>query len=674
MEKREPEYRKEMSDDELINFFSDCREDSLEHFQQRWQHADTMWRAYGGETLSRKDISYLRETGREPVDWNIAIGTINTLLGTDAADKKEARFQGVDTSIRDQVVAEGYTRVVRHFMQRCGGAKAESEAFHDMLVGGYGFNERFMDTSRRSIPPVAKHVPYWEMLPDPNAVEPCLVDAKFWIRRRRMTIDNVQAKWPDRFSDLSKADVALVMQSSAPRVMASNTWSQWGHPNASSRTKVTVYDFQYKRFFPMIYYRHPETLKYVEESEAAFEDTKSSLLIQIGAELDDYARANRAIEELTRAGASAEEVQAVKIRAQSSASRAKQLDPDKIEYYRYDAERWYRATIVEGVDGKGYEVLDRRPVRENIATYTAVTGYPKKDSVDERAIFFGPMQVLHSSQMALNRAAMVINETLGRGAKGGGGMIEDDALVGSVNDFAKKMAAPGAWVSVKSGALGNNKVKEIRSTPLPPGIANYTDLLVDMVSRVTLVTDGLKGTMEKERSNVLITNLQQQSLTGLLTLYDQMATFRKQNGLVFAAMVYYYVPTSDINRICEDMVIDGVVTQEQVQNQAIPGMEGKTPGDLMKAESPFEYDIVADHGPSSATHKQAMWQLFAQTNLLPQLIELLGPAMAGIVPDLIRYMPIDSSMADSMAKKVEMGLQRQEQQSAMMAQQGGSVV
>lgn len=675
----QPLYESELDDDSLKRFFSRSLQASCDWFEDIYKSADLLWKAYAGTTLSDRDKKYLRYTGREPIDWNLSLGTINLLLGIDQTERKEARFEGVDTrGPHDAAVAEALTRVVRHFMQRCNGPQAESMAFLDALIGGYGFNERFLDTTKPGFPPTAKYVPFWEVFPDPDAIEPGLLDAKFWIRRRRYAVDNAQAMWPDKWKEISQVHVSDTTPKSQGTPSIAGVFSRTASVRANARPEVIVYDFQYVRYVPVVVFEDPVSGERIEQTEEEFEKRKSALTSLQETAAADLMEIRAAKKELSKLSKDDPQGVANKLsegdekfnpisldaRERELTQNVRDFNPDNIRSFRRSARRYYRAHIVGGVEGGDYSVLTHKEIKEQCYTYSAVTGYFEKDQDQERVRFFGPMETLLSSQLALNRAAVTIHETLGRGAKGGGGFIEKSGLssITTPDEFAKQVARPGAWVVVEDGTIGQNKIKEMRATPMPQGVTEYIQLCRDMLQRISLVTDGLKGTLQNERSNVLVSNQQQQALTGLSQLYDSLAIFRVTNGRVMASMVHRYVLPRDIDEICADMEVVGLTHQEvpdpatgKMVKVPIPGV---SIGELLKKRDPQIFDVAANQGPSSPTHKQAMWQILHQTNLLPQLMEILGPAMQKALPLLIKNMPVETNLAAEIARAIEMGMEQ----------------
>jgi len=657
-EKVTPEYGEKFTDSQLESYFKQAYKDSDSFFGDLQEEWEQLYDAYWGETLTKEDREWLKDTMRPPVSLNLAIGTINTILGSDQSERKEVQWKGVDLDEVDRAKAEILTRVHRYYYNRGDGFRYESDAILDLLITGYGWMNVHMDTTRIPIPPVPKAVPVWEMRPDPNAIEAGLADAQFMIRRKRWTLERAQSRWPSKKDEL--AMVVTTDKGKSPNMFPSATVEgDWRSSYGGDSEGVEINEFQYIRYEPRTIYMDPLTQKKVDQSLKEWKE-RAALLQGMHDEVLSVA----------------EGMDEDNPEAEQTLMMASQTNPELIQRHEYAAKRFYRAYIASDLKTNKTSVLEHFPIEENAFSYVCATGYPHKQMSDGgRVSRFGPMRTLYDTQLYVNRSASVIIDILGKSSKGGG-LIEKDAVVGDFETFRKERSTPGNWSIVESGAIGQGKIMETSNASMPSGFEQFLNMMSEMMAQITGVTEYLKGTATQERSNVLISNLQQQSLTMLNPLFDSIALLRITVGKAMANLIVNYVDEEDINAIIGNLEIEGVTVQTVPMTDPMTGqpvvdpMTGQpqmtkqplqTPGQLIKQSNPQDFDVVADLGAASPTHRQAVWQVMYQTNLLPQLIELLGPAAQAIIPELVRYLPVPAEWAKKLGDMLETSMQQQAQ-------------
>lgn len=652
------EYGQGLKDDKDVQtFFGACLKDSEDFFRDPRERWDLYYAAYAGDAKrSVLDLEYLEKTHRPDLFLNLSLPTINALSGLDSSNQVEVEFKGVDLDPHDSAAAEIYTRSTRFYMQKARGGMHQAEAIRDMLLTGYGWCEQFLDTTRVPICPTPKQVNPWEMFPDPDAVENGLADARYIIRHRRWALESVTAKWPEFKKELDGLLDSSAMLGGTPSVSRANDWRKLSRQASHA---VDVYEFQYMRLEPMVVYEDPDTGKSETVTSGEFET-----MMKARAELFKMATSVPPADPLAPAE---DDPEAAALRAEDAA----RWDPASIESYRYAAKRYYRAFLA-GKDG-AHSVLEHRPILEGGFTYSCVTGMAMKMPKEGRVLRFGMMAVLYDIQCYLNRVASTILDTLARGAKGGG-FIDEDALLTSLEQFAVERSRPAWWTIVRSGTT-KAMIHELSSAPLPQGLDALLQLLIKMHGQVSLVTDFVKGSSVQERSNVFVSNQQQQAITGLAPLFSAIAEFRIHMGKVMARMIYQSVDPEDINRIIGTYEIPGVTTGPQMdpttgQPQVDP-MTGApvigvtaTPADLVAASDPDAFDVTADLGQASASQRESVWNVLSNGEVFRLMAES-GVPIGMLMPDLIRYFPVPAHVAKKWGDMIEQAMQAQQQNPAV---------
>lgn len=672
------EYGKELTDDDVARYFDACYDESKEYFDPIWRDNARLYAMYYGDTLSKNDKEYLRKTKRPPIDFNYAIGTINAIVGADAADRKEVTFSEAGRNAQKMVISDWLTDINRKLMNLCKGHRHESDAYLDQLIGGYGFAYTYIDQNRYPLRTATERVQPWECYPDPNATEDNLSDGGYFIRRRSWTLEQVQSRWKDKADILKKRAQSGAVGSTAPSPVSTLSRSRArGKDTRNQQRRVEVFDFVYRRLVPKVVWVDPETGEKRNTKAAELAERQKELEADWQAQMEAYTR-------------QADPQTGMVLDQQGQPVQPPQ--PMKVEQqYTYDGECWYRAYLLDGGVTKtqgGQKnaslVLESRELDVTESPYKVVTGFKYKDMVEGRVRFFGPMRVIHDAQLYTNRSLQVFLDILARGSKGGG-FVEQSAVVGNIKSFMEEQSIPGIWQVVQDGALGEGKIQNKPVQQIPQGYERFLELCVAAMSQLTGVTDWVKGTAMQERSNVLISNLQAQSMVMLNPLTDPMTEFRMENGRARVDFSLKYLPSDVIDDIL-DLDLEGMedeekrtlvgVLFEQVQDPQTgelvyqPMLDPETnepirPSTVLKRIDVHDYDVAVDVGQASPTSRMAIWQIFQQ-GLLKALTDA-GVDMSIVAPVLMRNLPLPGTQAKALGDEMS---DQVKQQKAMQTAQG----
>lgn len=631
---KEPRYGKKYADADLLEWMGQCYQDSADHFSGWRESLPRLFSMYGGKTLSEADRAYLGATNRPEIEFNYCLGTLNAILGQDISNKSEVVFRGQDLGASDQVLGEWLTSGVRRSHQVCKGHLHEWEVLWELLVSGYGWSRGFLDVNRPTILPAIQRAPCWEMYPDPDATGTNLNDMRWLIRERRWTLESIEARWPKKADEvISRAATGDLMLPTHPEPYRKDEWRRMYESGSIMRERVTVREFEYKRFEPYLRYWDPATEELAEVEEAKSEERWLAM------------------------------------------EAMGQPRPEQV--FPYSRECFYRAHAVVAHGGNHGILLDHEKLSLPSFTYRCATGFRFQNPETGRIVFFGPASVIADAQNYINQSLRLTLELVATSSKGGG-FIEEGALKSSVAQFQMDQAKPGYWHVVADDSVSQKRILLKPTQTIPPVVGEFLRLCVDAISTLTGVTDWVKGTATQERSNVLISNLQEQSITMLMPLLEPLKEWRVANGVLMGRL-FLQLPDQVINRLIGDEPVEGLthanipmqnpetgLTEMQLVPLSIDGepvmpdpetgemmAEPATPAALMKKNAdPLLYDVVADVGQASPTMKMAVWQVFIQTNLIGTLMEA-GIPIDAILPRLIRYLPLPSDMAQSLAADLE---------------------
>lgn len=643
--KAEPEYGKPLDDDELTAYFWDCYDDANNWFAPKWDAVSALWDAYSGETLSEADKKHLEATKRPPINYNLMKGTIDAVVGGDQADRKEVVFRGTGPEDTDGVIAAWMTQVCRTEVGKCNGYRQETDILFDDLIGGYGFSETFLDLSKKPMRVPTVRVQPWEMYPDPDATEGNLSDARYVIRERGWTLEEVQARWPDKAEEIGTKVSMGNIPSFAPNVGVQGRWSKRVTPTRRSRIKV--YDFCYKRFTPKVVWTDPETGEEQSTSRAELVARQKELDLEYEAAL---------AEQQMQLAAMAVQMASPEMGGEGMPPGPGPMAPpppperrEIEEKYQYPAETFFRAYLLG--DAKAVNanvVLEHQEIKVSRFPYQSLTCFMRKRFKEERVDFFGLAHVVKGAQLYLDKALGVYLDILARSSKGGG-FVEKDAIIGSPEKFQTEQSIPGMWHVVQSGAIEAGKIRDKPVQPTPSGYESFLQIVMGMFAHQSGVTDAVKGTMVTERSNVLISNMQAQSQVMLNPALDPLTAYRMSVGQLRLEMMLSLLPAEHLDKLIGEVKPEDfpglLVDMDPQTGQMVPRMDEDgapmTPGKILKTVNPFDYDVAVDVGQASPTSRQAVWKILEQ-GVFKTLTESIGAAgleAAPLLQVLLRNLP-----------------------------------
>jgi len=591
---------------------------------------------------------------RPASNFNFSLSTINTVLGQDMVDRREAQYQGVDGNAKDEFTGELYTIAHRQLYNLCNGHREESDAHLDQLLTGYGWCEGFLDASDFPILPAVSWVDCLEMYPDPDAKKPNLRDSNYVIHRQKWGLAEASIRWPEhkeKFEQLARPR-GVTGENIFPQTAVSDDYQTRSGSGLLSDEEPTVwiYDHQRKRTERWVVYRDPRTDEYEQVPEADFEENLKELIgltDESGAPLFQTPQ-----------------------------------DIDSVVIYKRVV---YRAFYASANNQSAFEVEAPKRIREDTFTYKCATGY-KGRQPDGSIIFFGLMSLIYEPQLWIAKALSFGLEFLARSNKGGG-LIKERVLE-NPQAWLTNRSKIGYWAVAEDDANFQEDIWEERSPSWHQGFEKMLDIAIEVQPKITTVSDWLKGTATTERSNVLITNLQSQNQVALAPLADPLSAFRVELALLYANLIKNYVSFRDFNELVGDQECEDVtytIVKDENTGQVMRGPDGKpqrqpitvqeegedqpreiTPYDLIVEKNVFKFNVTVDLGAASVTGKQAIWQIFTNTAFIQKLIEVMPQLGRRILPTLLRNMPgLPAEEAKQLRKVVEEELEREDLQGTM---------
>jgi hypothetical protein len=685
IDEQTPRFNKLMSSAELLRWMMKCRKEARAFCSDIHKETDYYWSVTAAEALSEDDKKFLREAGRPEIDPPFAAGVLDAVLGMEIAADVTPVFHGVDSGHEDQVIADWLTRLLRNGFKMMGADDAMLEAFHDCLVGGYGFVQFYLDMRRMPFRAVGKHLNYWQVWWEPGAVEKNLRDSDFFGIESEWELEDAEANW----SSEKQRGLILQAASGSKKGKAPGGSPLPQMPGATSAygrmEKVKVTEFQYRRSVARARYADPETGEEVDSTRDDYEARKKELATRAAEQRATHEEQLGMWRDLAEdpdpafaatAGPEPPEPQVVEI-----------TDEYEEEFVAFYNGYSYRRAFVVGEDEASGGVLEDKeidlplPGDEPGFTIKAVTGYAWRQKEKKRVRRYGLMRKIVNIQEWFTKFIRQYLELQSRKIKGGG-FVEKGAfegIPGGFEAFVRKAPSGGHWQMVADGAIQAGKIKENGAMSGEPGLLEGINMMREMFGWVTGVTQGLQGTLTQDRANILVENQQEHGLQMLLPIRQPRRDFLLACGRLYAAIVIKHLPAKEIDRILGVQQIEGMTVEKQMGPDGRPvygpdgpvlipilGDDGQpmTAGTILKNADLLDFDVEADIAQAKETEKtkfMTAWQQHGLGAIIQQALP--GPAGTRIwIGELFKNMMPNAAAGKEMAAKADAYLLQLEQQ------------
>jgi hypothetical protein len=302
------------------------------------------------------------------------------------------------------------------------------------------------------------------------------------------------------------------------------------------------------------------------------------------------------------------------------------------------------------------------------------TGYGWQMRDEQRVRRFGLMRKIIHIQEWFTKFLQMYIEALGRKIKDGGfyEVSAFDGIPGGAEKFIANSSKGGHWQAVADGSILAGKIKQNAALQGEPGLLEGVNVMKELFSWVTGVSQALQGTQTADRSNVLTENLQNQGLQMLLPIRRPRREFLLSCGRLYAAIAIKHLPSEQIDRILGVQEVEGITVQKRMDpatGQPALGPNGKpvmepivgedgqpmTAGKILKNVELLDFDLTADVSAANTTEKLKFMQVYQQHGLGQVLSDALpGPEGARIwVPRLLQNLPLPATDAKAMAAEAE---------------------
>lgn len=643
----------------FVDWVYTCWAESKAVYGPRWDELHYLWDVVAGEGMPEADKRLLEQTGRPDIDPPFAAGIVDTIMGAEMGRQAEARFEGVDSGLEDQVIAGWITQLVRTLMAKCNGHHYQVAGYREMLVGGYGFTVQFLDDTRPTLFPVLRPLHYWEVWPDPWAKEQNLEDANFFTVETTWRTEDAVAKWPGKKAEIETAKIDSKARLPHGAVLVSGSIPSRGAGSLQEQPGVKILTHYYRRSMKKVVWVEPGTGEKQDTVEAEYRARQKELAAAQAAATAQY-EADLAAWAQEAAPPLGFPVAPSRPQPQPPAPLPQLLDE---EAHFYNGHCYYRAYLV-GEEASKASLLENEKVKEDEFAVKVMTGFPWMKGKEKRVRFYGMMRKLVDIQEWYTRVMRTWIELMGRAVKNGG-FFEESAFASpqQAEKFVTSSSAPGMWHAVQDGAVSGGKISPLPSAPQQPGIAELYKTLMDMFGLISGVTPLLQGTFMGDRSNVLVSNLQEQGLQMLAPIREPRTKYIVDCGRFMAKLALAYMPAGEIDRLLGVQKVEGMTVQKDPatgEEAPITGADGEpvTAGKILKRAQLLDYDTVVDVGLATSTQRQAVAEVFFGQGVLKAMLDA-GVPQEILVPELVRNSHLPGDVGKQMADRLEAHYERQ---------------
>lgn len=275
----------------------------------------------------------------------------------------------------------------------------------------------------------------------------------------------------------------------------------------------------------------------------------------------------------------------------------------------------------------GDTVLERTPAPVDGFSIEITTG--KK--CHKTASFYGLVRSLKDPQRWAN---IFFSSIIYQIATSGKGIIAEEGVFTNIHKAKESWAKPDEITEVEEGAIREGKLMPTPSAPYPQGLDRLMEHSVMAFNDVTGIPVEMLGLTKSDQAGIVEAQRKQSGIAILSWAFNAIRRFRKDQGRTMLMYITKYIS-------------DGRLIRLTNKKEYVP---------LLKMEGMTQYDIIVDDAPTSTNQKDKVWQIMQQ--LLPYMRD-----MGYQIPDeLIDYLPLPASLAESWKKQMQPKPEQQQAQ------------
>jgi hypothetical protein len=551
-------------------------------------------RFYAGHQWQDEHINVRKAEGRPAITVNYCLPIVNAVTGEERLNRQQITIYGRDPGPQDDVGGYVMSELIRWIMYGSNGDYGVSKAFRSAAITGRGWIEvkvNWLDDPEGDIE--VRNVPSKEMYVDPVSTEEDLSDARFIVRERWLTEDEIEAMWPDKIEDVKKLR------------------ARWGSQEGSTYFEPAPGSDKYGKSNHKVYNEKEGTWQCLEAWHWEVMPGHIVLNDQTGQ-----------LEELTNdeLGVVTQERDEQINQAMAQNAMAQMMPPTMdpmtgmpmpvpqapipapIQSKPRPIKRFFQGFLIGDVvmqrGQSPHKLLKRFP-------YIPVLGM--RD--DHKECWFGLIRPIKDPQRQHNVEQSAVLQWTQQMPKGGW-MAPKGSFVDR-QKWEQKSAQPG-FIGEYNANRG--KPEPIRPPTLPRHVLELAPTRLQNMRDISGVNVDLMGNNVKDSPGVVMELRRKQALTVLQTLFDNLRLARRTLGQVLIAFIQQYMADGRQVRVVGQPNAQFVVAAKDLQFA--------------------KFDAVVEDSPDSPTDKMATMYILQTT--LPILAKMGIP----IPPSFVDLLPI----------------------------------
>jgi hypothetical protein len=568
--------------------------------EERDDHA-----VYAGHQWKEQNLNELVEQKRPALTINYTLPIINAVTGEERLNRQEIKVYGRDEG--DEGGADVMSETIRYIMDSCNGEYALSRSFRNCAIGGRGWvGVSFSyDEDPQGKISVDKVDP-WEIYLDPTSRKEDATDARYLIREKWMTEDEIDANWPGKLEELKATTEA-------------NREEGYGEESTPigdayrGKGDTKIYDSEKGtwRVLEVLHYEmvagaiaiNPDTGAIEEltedELEALIEDTEHKKIM--------HAQAMETMHTAELTGAMPEEDAFMAVQSPP---------PDDIQHAKKPIKIFHQGFVAGDV------VLERGPNplrRLKMFHYIPCMGLWD----DENENWFGLVRQIKDPQRQHNVEQSAILHWTQVSPKSG--------WIGPRGSFVDRKR----WEdkSANAGFIGEynpsrGKPERINPPSIPRHMVELGPARLQSMRDIAGVNMDMMASSQKDSAGVVIEMRRKQAITVLQTLFDNLRLTRRILGEVLIAFIQEYMADDRIIRI----VGSGKANYLPIAKEIGFG----------------NYDAVIEDAQDTPTDRLQAMHILQTT--LPMLLKAGIP----IPPDFVDLLPIPKDLKEKWKNHIQM--------------------
>ena len=442
-----------------------------------------------GKQWDQADMDLLKEDGRVPLVINKTLPALLVVSGHERSNRMRVRYLPVED--RDTPTAETWSEVARVVQESGDIDFVKSECFMDSLKGGRGFMELRIDYQvdpKGAI--VADRVLPWEIRVDPTSVRRDLSDARYILRAKDVSYEELLVLWPEKGEEIIGANLVALDLGTAATV--GDRESDYDSLVSASYKKglntwqlIEVWYWQVE---------NPSNYRALNQETGEWEPLKD----------------------------------------QAHVDALKMIDPMLVyEHKPVYEKKYYHAFVVGPLE------LEHEPSPYEYAGFPYIPFFGLKDEDSGR--YLGMVYQMRDPQMEVNKRRSQVLHILNRSAKGGWTGPEG-AFGADKNEWEEESSKAGVvleWVPNPAMPDGG-KPAVITPPQLPIAFVELEKMAAVDLRDVSGINLELMGLSQKDTPGIVTSQRQRQALTILQTYFDGLRRSTKQLGRVMLSMMQQF--------------------------------------------------------------------------------------------------------------------------------------